>query len=186
MAKNFPMLLRSILLCAMLLAVPPVSAVDAMFLELGTSESDEDAERYGGAVRWNLGGSWWRTGDWSLASYLEFGITYWDGEPGRFGEDDLVDFGLTPVLRWQHDATQSGIAPFVELGVGAHGHTETNIGDKDFDIPFAFGSHFGAGARFGARGRYELVYRFQHLSNASLGDDNPGINFHVLQLGYHF
>ena len=22
--------------------------------------------------------------------------------------------------------------------------------------------------------------------NASLGDDNPGINFHVLQLGYHF
>jgi hypothetical protein len=31
-----------------------------------------------------------------------------------------------------------------------------------------------------------LLYRFQHLSNASLGDDNPGINFHVLHLGYRF
>jgi hypothetical protein len=24
------------------------------------------------------------------------------------------------------------------------------------------------------------------LSNAGLGDDNPGINFHAVQIGYHF
>lgn len=160
-------------------------AVDAALFEIGMSESDEDAERYGGALRWDVGGTWWKTGDWSLSSYVEVSVTYWDGELGRTGEDDLVDFGLTPVLRYQRDPAH-GLAPFVELGLGAHVHTEDGIGNKNFDIPFSFGSHFGAGARFGAGGRYELVYRFQHLSNAGLGDDNPGINFHAIQLGVHF
>lgn len=171
---------------AVLVHAQPVAAVDAMLLEGGFSEGDADVERYGGALRWDLGATWWRTGDWSLASYIELSVAYWDGERGRSGEDDLVDFGLTPVLRWQRDPGASGLAPFAELGVGAHGHTETGIGDEDFDIPFAFGTHLGVGARFGAGGRYEFAYRFQHLSNAGLGDDNPGINFHVLQLGYHF
>jgi lipid A 3-O-deacylase len=89
------------------------------------------------------------------------------------------------VLRWQRDPAH-GFAPFAEIGVGAHGHTEDGISDEDFDIPFAFGSHIGLGARFGAQGRYEVIYRFQHLSNAGLGDENPGINFHAVQLGYHF
>jgi hypothetical protein len=30
------------------------------------------------------------------------------------------------------------------------------------------------------------MYRYQHQSNAGLGDDNPGINFHLMSLGYHF
>jgi lipid A 3-O-deacylase len=163
----------------------PVAAVDTVLFEIGMTESDENAERYGAAARWNLGGKWLKTGDWELVSYLEVSATYWDGEQGRTGEDGLADFGLTPVLRWQHDPAL-GFAPFAEFGVGAHVHTEDGIGNKDFDIPFSFGSHFGAGARFGTGGKYELVYRFQHLSNASLGDSNPGINFHVIQLGYHF
>ena len=78
------------------------------------------------------------------------------------------------------------ISPFFEFGLGAHVHTDDSIGNKNFDIPFAFGSHVGGGLRFGSQAQYELIYRFQHLSNAGLGDDNPGINFHVLSLGYRF
>ena len=169
---------------ALVLAAPAL-ALDTVLLELGTSESDEDAERYGGALRWDLGGPWLKTGDWNLGASVEFSVAYWDGEEGRTGEDSLVDFGLTPVLRYQRNPA-GGFAPFAELGVGAHVHTEDGIGNKNFDIPFSFGNHFGVGARFGAQSRYELVYRFQHLSNAGLGDDNPGINFHAIQLGYHF
>jgi hypothetical protein len=163
----------------------PATALDSVLLELGMNEGDEDVERYGAALRWDLGVKWLETGDWYLGTYLEASVTYWDGTRGTTGENDLVDFGLTPILRYQRSPSH-GLAPFVELGVGAHAHTEDGIGDRDFDIPFAFGTHFGAGARFGDGGRYELVYRFQHLSNAGLGDDNPGINFHVIQLGYHF
>lgn len=172
------------LLLACLWAVP-AAAIDTILLEGGTNEGDEEVDRYGGAVRWDLPFSFGQTGDWALGTYLELSVTYWDGTNGTEGEDGLVDFGLTPVLRYQRNPAY-GIAPFVELGVGAHVHTEDGIGDRDFDIPFAFGTHVGAGLRFGQQGRYELVYRFQHLSNAGIGDENPGINFHAVQLGYHF
>ena len=78
------------------------------------------------------------------------------------------------------------IALATEGGVGLHLHTRNEINDKNFDIPFAFGSHLGVGARFGGNGQYELMYRYQHQSNAGLGDSNPGMNFHVLSLGLHY
>ena len=78
------------------------------------------------------------------------------------------------------------LSPFLELGLGPHVHTKSKIENDDFDIPFAFGSHIGLGVELGRSKNFELLYRFQHLSNASLGNENPGINFHVLQLVTHF
>lgn len=163
----------------------PAYALDGVSLELGTAASDEDVDRIGIALKHDWSAQWFSSGDWYLGGYWELGVSYWDGEKGRSGNDSLVDFQITPVLRYQHKPGVT-IAPFVEFGLGAHLHTDDAIGDKDFDIPFAFGSHIGGGIRFGDGGRYELIYRFQHLSNASLGDDNPGINFHVVHLGYRF
>ena len=171
--------------CSIALCSSWVAAAGGVALELGTSESDQNAERYGVAFKWDWGAKWLAAGDWYLGGYWETNISYWDGDNGRTGNDSLVDFGLTPVFRYQREAG-AGFAPFAELGVGAHFHTEDGLGNKNFDIPFAFGSHIGVGARFGSRQQYELLYRFQHLSNAGLGDDNPGINFHVVHLGYRF
>lgn len=162
-----------------------VFAAGGIALELGTSEGDEDVNRYGVAVKWDWGARWFKTGDWYLGGYWETNITYWDGDDGNTGNDSLVDFSVTPVFRYQREPG-TGFAPFAELGVGAHVYTEDGIGDRDFDVPFAFGSHFGVGARFGSRQEFELLYRFQHQSNAGLGDDNPGINFHAVHLGYRF
>ena len=162
-----------------------VHALDSIALDLGTVSGDTDAERYGIALKWDWDAQWFAAGDWVLGGYWELGMSYWDGDDGRTGNDSLGDFHFTPVLRLQRKA-DAAFAPFLEFGVGAHLHTDDSIGDKDFDIPFAFGSHLGGGFRFGAGQQYELLYRFQHLSNASLGDDNPGINFHVLYLGYQF
>lgn len=181
-----PGLLRRVALPILLLtSALPAAALESVLLEFGTSDGDADVDRYGAAARFDLGGNWIATGDWHLGTYVEASVAYWDGRNGTTGNDSLVDFGLTPVLRWQRDPAK-GIAPFVEFGVGAHLATEDGISDEDFDIPFAFGTLVGLGARFGEQGRYELIYRYQHLSNAGLGDENPGINFHVVQLGYHF
>ena len=185
---RFPRGFINLLLTSMItlcLGATPAHAIDGVALELGTADSDEDVDRFGVAFKWDWGAKWFANGDWYLGGYWELGAAYWDGEDGRTGNDSLGDFHVTPVFRFQRGEGAS-IAPFLEFGVGAHVHTDDSIGDKDFDIPFAFGSHVGGGLRFGQRQQFELLYRFQHLSNAGLGDDNPGINFHVLHLGYRF
>ncbi len=153
--------------------------------EFGTTAGSTDVDRFGVVAKKDWNARWLESGEWFLSGYWEVAISYWDGDKGRYGNDTLFDFSGTPVLRYQRSPGTS-IAPFVELGVGIHVHTDDTIGNKDFDIPFSFGNHIGAGFRFGAHGRYEVLYRFQHLSNASIGDKNPGINFHVIQLGYRF
>ena len=156
----------------------------AFLLEGGTTDGDAEADRFGGSIRRNFDRVLIEGRNWLGKAYLEASLSYWDGETGRTSNDSLVDFGLTPVMRIQKKG--EGFQPFAEFGIGAHLHTEDSIGDENFDIPFAFGSHIGLGFRFGPRSKYEFLYRFQHLSNASLGDDNPGINFHVLSFGVHF
>ena len=34
--------------------------------------------------------------------------------------------------------------------------------------------------------RVSIGYRFQHMSNASIYSSNPGVNLHMLKIGYHF
>lgn len=159
-------------------------AFDTVALELGTG--DDSATRVGVRLDRTWQRKWFADGDWYLGGYWELSASYWDAGAGRTGNDSLGDFGLAPVLRLQPHRDRAGFLPFLELGIGAHVFTDDELEDKDFDINFSFGSHLGAGVRFGDAGRWELGYRYQHLSNASLGDSNPGINFHLLHLGYHF
>lgn len=174
---------------AILLAATPLAAFDlrpaAITIEGGFSEGRVDADRYGANLRWNIKPEWFQVGDWHLVSFVEFGINFWNSSLGRTQQDELFDFGLTPVLRYEMDPKR-GFAPFIEAGAGLHLHSRNEINDKDFDIPFAFGSHLGVGARFGGNGQYELMYRYQHQSNAGIGDSNPGINFHLMSLGIHY
>jgi hypothetical protein len=78
------------------------------------------------------------------------------------------------------------VGPFIEAAVGFHLLSHTSIGDRRMSTAFQFGNHIGVGYRFGAKAHYELGYRFQHLSNASIKRPNPGINFHQIRLQYHF
>jgi hypothetical protein len=50
------------------------------------------------------------------------------------------------------------------------------------DIQFT--SHVGLNWDFAAHWR--LGYRFQHMSNADLSRDNPGLNMHLFALSYVF
>jgi len=161
-----------------------VTAVDGINVELGTGEDDVD--RVGVTINWDWSAKWFAEGDWYLGGHWEIGGSYWDGRKGRTGTDSLGEFGVAPVFRLQRHKALEQWSPYLEFGVGPHVMTEDEIGDKDFSIEFAFGSHLGAGLRVGSRQQFEFGYRFQHLSNASLGDDNPGINFHLLRIGYRF
>lgn len=169
-------------------AATPVSgwAVDAIGVE-GGQDDENDISRGGIESQWYWGRQWFTQGDWYLGGLWEVSATYWSGDKGTSGNDWLFDFGITPVLRYARH-TPLGLLgiPYVEFGVGPHVFSENEIQDEDYTINFAFGSYLGAGIQFGSRNQWELGYRFQHLSNADLGEDNPGIDFHLVRLGYRF
>jgi hypothetical protein len=158
--------------------------VDSISLSVGTDDNSIDSNvfRLGIQNRWNRtlfnGGAWFVAGYWDLSlAYLESDVD----------NSDLYDIGITPVLRLQRDADlSSGVSPFSEIGIGAHLLSETEIGGHDLDTALQFGSHLGIGLGFGDKGRYEVTYRYQHLSNTDLGDDNDGVDFHLLKFAYNF
>ena len=121
--------------------------------------------------------------DWHVGGYWDLGIGYWrrDALPGE--NENIWEIGFTPVFRIQRN-TLTG--PYAEAGIGAHLLSRTQIGDKRLSTKFQFGDHLGFGYRFGVKGAWDLGYRFQHLSNASIKSPNDGINFHQVRLQYRF
>lgn len=182
-ARSFlsAVLAATLFACAGNVTAGPRLNIEGAFEESGKLE----VNRYGVLFSFDVVKEWLRTGNWYLTIYQEVGVHYWDGSAGTSGNDSLVEFQMTPVFRWQRDVS-TGLGLFIEVGSGIRVYTDHEIDDRDFDIPFSFGSHFGAGSRFGAKGEYELMYRYQHQSNLSIGDRNPGVNFHMFSLGYHF
>lgn len=168
--------------CASLALIAPAAhAIDGFAVEAGGGD-DVDMGRI--AVQWDWNQRWFQGADWHLGGYWDLAAGYWRRGDVRPGEhEDLFDLGLTPVFRIQ----PNGLAgPYVEAAVGFHLLSHSSIGDRRMSTAFQFGDHIGVGYRFGARGAYDVGYRFQHLSNASIKRPNPGINFHQVRLQYRF
>lgn len=70
-----------------------------------------------------------------------------------------------------------------EVGVRPAWMSEHVYGDDDFGGPFQFFSH--AGVTFNLD-QFALSYRLQHISNANIYSENPGIELHVIGLGVRF
>lgn len=169
------------------LLTAPAFADSTVYLEGGWDDDEQDANRYGFALAYDLPYRFLEAGGFYLGTYFEVSASFWDADQGGLtGQDSLFEGGLTGVLRYQREVGRGFITPFAELGTGPHLMSEREFVNRDFDLNFCFGSHLGAGLKFGEKGAYEVMYRFQHLSNADLGDDNPGINFHLVRFGYRF
>jgi hypothetical protein len=126
-------------------------------------------------VNWNLRWHWDLGRDWHLQSRLDVSA----GWLGR-GPDNaaIATVGPTLVLGWRRFpvSIEGGVSPTVI----SLEHFET----KDLGTDFQFTSHVGANWDFASRMR--LSYRFQHMSNAGIGDNNPGLNLHMVALSCIF
>ena len=172
---------------AFLSASPAALAVNGISFEYGDSESSNSSvSLYRVGVQWNWNRKLLEAGDWHVGSYWDLNLGYWDNRSSGRTNSGLFDLGITPVMRFQQN-TISGLSPYAELGLGIHFLSRTSVStQRQFGSSFQFGNHIGAGVRFGDRGRYDLGYRYQHLSNAGIKQPNQGINFHQLRLQYHF
>jgi hypothetical protein len=60
----------------------------------------------------------------------------------------------------------------------------SKFGTEDFGESFQFTSAFGINLIFYRH--WTMGYRFQHMSNGGLANENPGLNTHMIELGYRF
>lgn len=176
-----------IIASVMLVATTVAQAVDGVSIEGGRSFSsrndDTDMVRVG--VQWDWDVKWFEHASWYLTGYWDLSLGYWSNDD-RLDDHDVIDLGFTPTFRLRSSAT-SGFIPYVELAVGAHYLSDKDISDqRKFSTNFQFGDHIGLGFMFGDKGQYDLSYRLQHLSNASIDSPNPGINFNQVRFQYHF
>ena len=176
-----------VLLGSLLFAVPHAHAIDGVSFELGTSDSSNvsvDMVRVG--VQWDWSKRWTLGSDWHLGGYWDLAVGYWDNDSHNRSSSGIGDLGFTPVFRIQQ-TDPSGLAPYIEAGIGFHYLTKTSINpERRLSTRFQFGDHIGVGLRFGPKHAFDLGYRYQHLSNAGIKDPNQGINFHQVRLQYHF
>ena len=124
---------------------------------------------------------------WSWSHYWEANLSYWylhNKQEG--GVEGMYEAGITPNIRVERDQPISWARPFMEAGLGIHLLSRVHIGPRDLSSSFQFGTHIGLGVRFGDSGQWELAWRLEHLSNADLQQPNPGINFSMVRLGYHW
>ncbi len=160
-----------------------VFAVDGVSVEYGNGDGADMARV--GAV-WNWDKQWFADGDWLVTGFWEASLGSWRGHGGTGNNQTVTDAGITPVFRFQQK-NPGGIAPYAEAAIGFHLITPTFIyTDRHFGSSFQFGDHVGIGIRFGDHQRFDLGYRFQHLSNGGIKQPNQGINFNQIRFACYF
>lgn len=134
---------------------------------------DEDFEQYEGYATFALPWRWdWPSG-WGLYTTLSPSIGALDG-PGKTAAIASLDPQLVLSLPEGWVEVAGGIAPTL---ITKHRFRGTNLGGA-----VQFISHIGMRIRVGDS--FSIGYRFQHMSNASIYNSNPGLNMHMFQLSY--
>ncbi len=118
----------------------------------------------------------WKLGyQWAVQSRLDFSA----GWLGAHGDDAFIG-SLGPSLLLSYKPWPVSL----EAGSSPTLMTVHNFGQTDLGGAFQFTTHIGVNWDVVAHVR--VGYRFEHISNAGIYHDNPGINFHMFALSYLF
>lgn len=156
---------------------------DSLFMQVGAAEKDTSALTIGATWNWN----WNRQFRFGLLTgYTEATVGRWETEfRDRDGSNWFTQVGVTPVLRLFPPLGDGHW--FSEVGIGANYISPIYRTDgKTFSTEFNFGDHFAVGRVLGDQGHASIALRFQHFSNASIEEPNPGENFTQLRYSHQF
>jgi lipid A 3-O-deacylase len=183
------MIRKSALAAALALgAISNAQALDGLSFERGRGDENTDLWRAGAQWKWQR--RWFADRAWTLGAYWDLQAGRWSG-PLKSGQpdaqrQDVWNIGITPVFRLER-AERTPLVPYVEGAIGFHLLSDLRVNFRRlFSTHFQYGDHLGAGVRFGPDYRYDVSLRLQHLSNGGLARPNPGINFLLLRVAYHF
>jgi len=110
----------------------------------------------------------------SISSRFDVGTIYLDG-----GDDKnaMLAVGVDLVYGLWDGCVE------VEIGFRPTWMFDHEYGDDDFGGGLQFTSHAGLAVNWQSMA---LSYRIQHTSNAGIYNKNPGLNLHMVGLGYRF
>lgn len=139
------------------------------------NRNEEDFEQYESFVAWKLPWHWrWDCG-WAMGTHLEAnaGILSGGGTSAFVGS---VGPGLYI----------SGLEERVEITMGINPTiiSRHKFGDENLGGPVQFTSYIGLDLNLADH--FRLGYRLQHMSNGVLYEHNPGLNTHMIAVGYRF
>lgn len=150
---------------------------DAAGLRMGSSANARGGQftDFEGFVDWNLAVDWELPAKWDWRLRMETPLGYLTARG-----DDTVFGGLGPdvVIR------REGWRVSLEAGsnfiiIGRH-----QFGRKDLGSDLEFATHVGFNVELAPH--VAIGYRFQHMSNAGIGINNPGLNLSLISLAYVF
>jgi hypothetical protein len=142
---------------------------------LSATDGSEDFEQYEMFATHGLPWSWQLAPGWFLSTNINLsaGALRGGGETGFIGS-----VGPSVTLSMVQDLI------LLDGGISAALLSEHKFGQENFGGPMQFVSHVGI--RFKLGGNLGVGYRFQHMSNASIYNRNPGLELHMLELSYFF
>lgn len=124
---------------------------------------------------WSLPWESDRASNWDVATVLDVSAGLLTGR-GR--EAFIGTCGPSVLLSWRR------LPLMLDVGCSPTFLGRDEFGGANFGVPIQFTTH-GA-LRWNLSPKVDLGYRFQHMSNARLSEHNPGLNLHMLVIGYHF
>jgi hypothetical protein len=142
---------------------------------LSTTDSEEDFEQYEVFATYGLPWKWELTSGWSLSTNINL-----SAGALRSGDDTgfIGSGGPSITLSMVQDRI------LLDGGISAALLSEHKFGDENFGGPIQFISHVGIS--FKLIDNLGVGYRFQHMSNASIYNRNPGLELHMFELKYFF
>jgi hypothetical protein len=138
----------------------------------GTRGDLFQAEAFGD---WHLPWDWSLGRQWSLRPRLDLSA---GGLTGMADQSFVGTLGPSLVVE------RPGLPVKLVAGCSPTVLSRSMFGNWDVGTWFQFTTHAGFALRLNSR--CELGYRFQHMSNASLDENNPGLNLHMFSLAYRF
>ncbi len=107
-------------------------------------------------------------------------------EGGRFesGSEHRYFASFGPSLRLTSDVRR--VPLFVDLGISPTVIDGSQYGQNDFGTSFNFTSHVALGLRFGRTKNQVVKLRYQHISNGSINNTNPGVNMVGIDFSFSF
>jgi hypothetical protein len=173
--------LASLLLAALL---APVARADAVRTTVGYGEG---VDLYALILQIDRASPVHQYAAWDLTAHIDFGIGEFQGHRASTASQNTTRaLAAIGILRWQRRAV-TALTPFVELGAGLGGFSETTVGGvRHLGGGFEFTEVLRTGVRFGAHREYEIGIGGQHFSNAGLFPPNEGVTYASLSLAWYF